>query len=225
MPRHAVLLSATQMKSLDYYEAKEKHTHTYWVSNNSNRGYFSPARWLSFTAKDHGTINKGTKAPCLSFILKVIIAHPGTVKVINIYTSPPFWKCKPYKFFYQPWLWEQPPLMITVSFKCLFSPFPLFSLCHYLFPVRSVSPPNTVLTSSFAALSAVGETALGERARCICARVCFCGRTYNVPHVWPAATVRSHVAPDGNSNHGIWLPAPSPSIIDESNIYSVTCVL
>lgn len=27
MPRHAVLLSATQMKSLDYYEAKNK-THT-----------------------------------------------------------------------------------------------------------------------------------------------------------------------------------------------------
>lgn len=30
MPRHAILLSATQMKSPDYYEAKENtYTHTY----------------------------------------------------------------------------------------------------------------------------------------------------------------------------------------------------
>lgn len=46
MPRHAVLLSATQMKSLDYYKAKQ-NTRTYWFSNNSNTSYFSVACWLT----------------------------------------------------------------------------------------------------------------------------------------------------------------------------------
>lgn len=142
--------------------------------------------------------------------------------------------------FYPPLLSEQLPLMITLSFKCFFSLHFTCSLSPIISPPFALlSPQHNVNKVLFCPIwcgchrSTEWQGERGCAGVCVfvllsmslCLLWCVFERSYTctVRHVWPAD--RAHVAADSNNNHGIWLPVLLPSIIDESNIYSVTCVL
>lgn len=129
-------------------------------------------------------------------------------------------------------LWEQLSLMKTVSCKAFPPPslslvfcLPLSSQFVLFFPQHNGNKLLSLLSSTGGTATIVTRLE-GAGVRALlrvrpCMHVWVCG-----PHACRPVTVRAHVAFQGNNNHGIWLPVPSPPVIDESNIYSVTlCVV